>query len=65
MFQVPTEYNFAETFDFYFKCHKIFNIKFNPVLINMMNFVQHFLYNIEDKDVKPTTRMFEIYNKTK
>lgn len=64
-FQVPTNFNAVETFDFYFKVTKVFNLHFDPIIKNMMNFVQHFLYKIEEKKVSPTTRMLEIFNKIK
>lgn len=54
-----------ETFDFYFKIHKIFNLEFDSNLKGMMNYVQYYLYNIDEKKSNPTTGMSRIHVKVK
>lgn len=60
--QLPREYGIVETYDLFFKVHKVLNLSFNPVIYNMMNFVQTFIYKLEDGQRKPSNSMKAVYN---
>lgn len=60
--QLPLGYGIAAVFDIFFKAHKIFNMNFNPALSNMMNFVQTFVYELQDGQKAASYSMKEIYN---
>lgn len=46
VFQVPIEFSFSQVFDLFFKIHHVFNVHYEDNLKNMMNFLQHFIYQI-------------------
>lgn len=62
-FQMPNGYTIVQTFDVFFKVHKIFDLNFDKNIINAMHFIEHYLYKMIDKDVSITTRMQDIYNR--
>lgn len=62
-FQLPRECSWAEVFDFFFKIHKIFHLKYDTAIMNVMNFVQTFIYKVEDGQKKPTVQMKLLFNK--
>lgn len=65
IFQVPDNFTGAQVFDWFFKVHKIFNLRFDPNLNPMMGFVQKFIYGIKSKSFKATNRMNELNNSLK
>lgn len=60
LFQLPITCNFLKAFDLFFKLHKIFDLKFEPNISNVMRFVEYFIYKIQTE--QPTDRMLEIFN---
>lgn len=62
---MPDEWSFHEVFDFYFKAHKIFNLKFDPTLENAMVFIQSYFYGVSDGTKKPTQAMKELIHNLK
>lgn len=63
LFQMPNGNNILQTFDIYFKVHKIFNLNFDKNIMNAMHFVQYYVYKMEEDNVKMTTRMEDVYNR--
>lgn len=51
--------DFLHVFDLFFKVHKIFDLKYEPRLHNMMVFVENFIYKVKNEH-KTTNRMLEI-----
>lgn len=49
--------------DLLFKVHIVFGLKFNANLKYMFEFLQYFVYNIREKDLNPSTRMKDIFNR--
>lgn len=62
---MPDDWSFYQVFDFYFKAHKIFNLKFDPILENAMIFVQSYFYDVSDGSKKPTQSMKELIHNLK
>lgn len=60
---IPRQFTFGETFDLFFKMHKVFHLTCDAQLKYVFNFIEHFIFDIDDKKNKPTTRMKEIYCK--
>lgn len=58
--KVPEEFDFVETFDLFFKVHKVFNQVFEPDLAVMMGFIQNIIYKMNEIGVNPTNRMKEV-----
>lgn len=61
--QMPNGYTILQTFDVFFKVHKIFDLNFDKNIINAMHFIEHYLYKMIDKNVSITTRMQDIHNR--
>lgn len=61
---MPVGFNAIQTFDIFFKLHKVFNLNFDRNIANALNFVQHYLYNFDEQGVKMTPRMEDVYNRT-
>lgn len=57
---MPNDWSFYEVFDFYFKAHKVFNLKFEPVVENAMIFIQTYFYHLFDGSKSPTQPMKEL-----
>lgn len=64
-FKVPESFNFVQTFDLFFKVHKVFNQSFEPSLVCMLTFVQHAIFSMPEDGVIPTPRMNEVLNMLK
>lgn len=62
-FQLPDSFDFARAIDVFFKIHKIFDMNFDKNISNAMYFIQHYLYDINDSEKKPTPRMEDVYNR--
>lgn len=62
---MPSDWSFHQVFDFYFKAHKIFNLKFDAALENSMIFIQTYFYHITDGSKKPTQAMKELIHNLK
>lgn len=62
---MPGGWSFYEVFDFYFKAHKIFNLKFDPAVENAMVFIQSYFYEVSDGAKKPTQAMKELIHNLK
>lgn len=60
---MPDGFGILETFDLFYKIHKVFNLKFEVNLKNMFCFIQNHIYKQTDKELKPTNRMTEIFSK--
>lgn len=60
---MPEGFDIGQTFDMFFKLHKVFNLNFEPNIKNAMNFVQHFIYGFKERGIKMTTRMEDVYNR--
>lgn len=58
--QMPDDWSFRQVFDFYFKAHKVFDLKFDPDLENAMVFLQTYLFKLEDGQKPPTQPMKEL-----
>ncbi|XP_055304838.1 uncharacterized protein LOC129569726 [Sitodiplosis mosellana] len=56
---LPDDMDFLHVFDLFFKVHKIFDLKYEPRLHNMMVFVENFIYKVKNEH-RPTNRMLEI-----
>lgn len=63
--QLPYEWTFLQVFDFYFKAHKIFNLKFDEAIENAMVFLQSFIYKLDDGQKKTTQQMKELIHTLK
>lgn len=63
--QMPSDWSTNQVFDFYFKAHKIFNLKFDPVIENAMTFIQTYFYHVSDGSKKPTQAMKELIHNLK
>lgn len=46
-FQVPDDFDAAQTFDLFFKVHKVFNLDFDPNIKPMMQFIEHSIFGIK------------------
>lgn len=60
---MPHDFDAIRTFDVFYKFIKIHNLHFDKNIVNMMNFVQHYIYNQPDRKIKPTPRMEDIFNR--
>lgn len=38
------EFSFVEVLDFFFKAHKVSNLKYDPKLKSIMYFIEHYVY---------------------
>lgn len=47
---MPDDWSFYRVFDFYLKAHKVFNLKFDPALENVMVFLQTYFLKLEVKN---------------
>lgn len=59
---MPESFDFVDTFDLFFKVHKIFNQSFESHVMNMMKFIQHAIFEMSERGLNPTNRMKEIAN---
>lgn len=57
------EYDIKKTIDLLFKIHIVFDLRFDANLKYMFEFLQYYVYNMRENDIKPTTRMKDISNK--
>lgn len=57
---MPNDWSFHQVFDFYYKAHKIFNLKFDPLVENAMIFVQTYFYHVSDGSKSLTHAMKEL-----
>lgn len=55
---IPSEWNFADVFDLFFKVHFVFNVDYNNNLRTFLRFFEKFAYN--HTTTKITNRMQEI-----
>lgn len=62
LLQLPAHFGIIDAFDLLFKAHKIFNMDFNPDISNAMNFVQTFIYKMQDGQKQPSMLMKEVFN---
>lgn len=53
-FQVPSNFNFIQALDMYYKVHKVFNIPFHKHLVQVMSFFSGFVYRMEE-DIRMLT----------
>lgn len=60
---MPHDFDAIRTFDVFFKLIKIFDLHFDKNIVPMMNFIQHFIYKLLDNEIKPTTRMQDVFNR--
>lgn len=60
---MPYEFDAIRTFDVFFKLIKILDLNFDKNILNMMNFVQYFIYNQHGEGIKPTPRMEDVFNR--
>lgn len=60
--QVPLDFSAAQTFDLYFKVHKVFGLHFNPALKRAMDFVEYFMYENKRNGFRQTTGVKTLYN---
>lgn len=60
---MPHDFNAIRTFDVFYKFIKIHNLHVDNNIINMLNFIQHFIYSQPDDKIKTTPRMEDIFNR--
>lgn len=65
LLQMPYDWTFLQVFDFYFKAHKIFDLKFEPAIENAMVFLQWYIYKFDDGQKKPNQQMKELIHTLK
>lgn len=65
LLQLPYEWTFSQVFDFFFKAHKIFGLKFDPHIENAMIFLQSYVYKLNDGQKKPNQQMKELIHTLK
>lgn len=62
---MPYDWTFIQVFDFYFKAHKIFQLKFEPAVENAMVFLQSYIYKMDDGQKKTSQQMKELIHTLK
>lgn len=63
--QVPSQWDFNQIVDLFFKVHMVFDIKFEINIKPTMTFLAAFLYKFEGSAFKPTLSMTNWNNKIK
>lgn len=63
LFQVPSEYTAVQTFELFFKAHKVFGLEYEANIAPMMKICEHFFYKLPVKKFNPSLKMTDIYNK--
>lgn len=61
--QVPSDFGFLQTFDMFFKCHKVFNLKYNPSIAKLMHFIDHFMFGAKENEEDVTVTMKKVAEK--
>lgn len=67
-FQVPFDFSIGEVFELLYKIHKIFQMKCDPNLGRLFDFMDVYIFKINDsvndgkKKFKPTTTMQLLYD---
>lgn len=61
--QVPLENSAVQTFDIFYKLHKVFNLKYEANIAPMMTFCEFFIYKLPIRSFRAGLKMTEIYNK--
>lgn len=60
---MPNDFDAVRTFDVFYKFIKIHNLNFDKQIVNMMNFIQYFIYAQRDEKFKPSPRMEDVFNR--
>lgn len=61
MLQVPSQFDFSQVLDLFYKVHTVFHTNYDPQLENMFYYIEHYIYGVEHSK-EPSLKMIELYN---